>query len=136
MSVGQYTEGASGTFTTLATFHGVMECEEWTQPVQALAVPGLIGSTHLLDYRKSRSLSIEIRAHGYSSYANLNTALEALDALNQTLTGSVVLSGALVATHANCTFMGFKRGTPRFDGSGNNGWWIEGRLHWIQRSPA
>ena len=136
MSLGQYVEGATGTFVALATFHGVMECEEWQQPLQALAVPGLIGSTHLLDYRKSRTISIEARHHGYASYAALSTAMEALDALNQALTGTVVLSGSLVAEHANCTFMGFKRGTPRFDGSGNNGWWIEGRFHWIQRSPT
>lgn len=135
MSVGQYVTGSSGTFGTFGTLHGVMEAGDWNQPTQILSLPGVIGVSQLLDYRKFRELSMEFRIHGYATYALIETAINSIDSQNQTLTGSVVISGALVATFANCTFLGFKRGKIKYDGSGEHDWWVDGRLHWLQRAP-
>lgn len=131
----QYVSGSSGTLTTIGTLHGVMEYGDWNQPIQTMGVPGVIGVSQLLDYRKERTLSCEFRIHGYASYQNISNALDAADALNQTLTGRVVMSGILDATFDECTYLGFSRGPIKWDGSGNNGWWCEGRLHWVQRAP-
>lgn len=131
----QYITGSTGTQITFGTLHGVMVCEPYTQPIQIFSVPGLIGIGQLLDYRKERHLSCDMRAHGYATYADLSDALELLDSYNQTLTGDVVVSGSLNFTYENCTFLHFARQAPKYDGTGNHDWWIEGRLHWIQRAP-
>lgn len=135
MSVGQYYAGTSGASNTFGTLHGVMDSEPWVQPTQTLMLPGVIGVSQLLDYRKERQLSCDLRIHGYSDYASIAAALETIDSNNQTITGRVFMTGTLVMNYDNCTFMGFSRGPIKYDGSGNHGWWVEGRLHWVQRSP-
>lgn len=135
MSIGQYTSGSSGSFTAFGGYHGLMDAGEWDQPIQTLAIPGLAGVTQLLDYRKQRMLSISWRNHGFSTLALVTAGIEALNALNQTLTGRVILNIGGAVNFDNCTFMGFKHSPPKYDGSGQNGWWVEGQLHWIQRAP-
>jgi hypothetical protein len=136
MSIGQYAVGSSGSFTAFGGYHGIMDASEWQQPIQTLYIPGAIGITQLLDYRKSRELSIPWRNHGFSTLALITTALDSLHALNQTLTGRVILNIGGAVNYDNCTFMGFKHGPPKYDGSGVNEWWVEGVLTWIQRAPS
>lgn len=115
--------------------HQTMICGPWEQPIQSLSMPGLIGTTMLLDYRKSRQLSIEYRIQDFESYSAIMSALSDIDSLNQRLVGAVVMYGTLRARFDKCVFMGFERGEPRWDAGGNHDWWIEGKLHWVQRSP-
>lgn len=135
MSISQYAVGGSGSLIPYGGIHQVMETGEWRQPIQSLSMPGIIGTAQLLDYRKERSLSCEFRIQGYSDFESLMTDLDYIDSLNQTLTGTVVLDGTLIYEYQNCTFTGFAHGPPKYDGSGQNGWWCEGRLSWIQRAP-
>ena len=122
--------------TTFGTLHGAMNEGPWNMPIQTLSVPGAIGVSHLIDETKERQLSCPFRIHGYASYALCKAALDAVDAVNGKLTGTVTITGTLASTYTNCTFIGFDRGQIKYDGSGQNGWWVEGRLVWIQRSRS
>lgn len=136
MALYQYpVEGTSDDEYSFGNYHGVMEPMPWDMPIQSFQVPGVLGVAHLIDKTKSRHLSCEMRFQGYSSYANLESALASLDAYNGVLKGTVYFTGTLAGSFPKCTFLGFERtNRSRYDGSGQNGWWIEGRLHWIQRT--
>lgn len=136
MSLIQYQSGSSGSSTDFGGFVGMMQEGVWEQPRQSYSVPGVVGSAHLVHARTSRPLSCSYRIHGYATRALAEAALRAIDALTDTLFGTVsnTVSGDTV-TWENCTFMGYERGEIRYDGSGEHGWWVEGRLNWIQRVP-
>lgn len=136
MALYQYpVEGVDDDEFHFGNFHGVMEMQPWEMPVQSFQVPGVLGVAHLVDMTKSRHIACEIRWQGYETYALLESAIAALDAFNGVLRGTVYFTGPLEGAFPKCTFIGFERTSKaRYDGSGLNGWWIEGRLHWIQRT--
>jgi hypothetical protein len=136
MAIGQNDdESGSPTLYTFGNLHGQIIEGPYLMPVQTLTTPGLIGEAHLIDEAKSRPLSCYFRLSGYSTYGNLVSALTTLDSKIGKLVGSVILTGTLASTWPRCTFVGFERSrVPTYDGSGQNGWWIEGQLRWIQRA--
>jgi hypothetical protein len=135
MALYQYKGDEDYDATLFGNYHGVMESDPWDMPIQTFQVPGLYGVAHLIDKTKGRHLSCMIRYQGFSSYYDLEVNLAGVDAVNGTLTGTVFFEGVLSCSYPKCTFIGFERMSQiKYDGSGQNGWWIEGRLHWIQRT--
>lgn len=115
-------------------YHGVIISGPWNMPVQVMSVPGVYGVSHLIDATKERRLSCYLRCQGFASYEALELAMTAFDAVNGVLTGRVFLEGYINGSYPKCTFMGYERGEIKWDGSGLNGWWVEGQLTWIQRT--
>lgn len=135
MSVYQYQEGESGFEVLFGNYHGVMIPETWSMPIQSFHVPGLWGVAHLIDTTKERHLSCYLRYQGFESWQLMEQGLSNLDGYNGKLTGNVYFTGTMEGTFPSCTFLGFERTSEvKWDGSLQNGWWVEGRLHWIQRS--
>ncbi len=136
MALIQYQSGSSGTSTNFGGFVGMMQEGVWEQPIQAFSAPGVTGAAHLIHARLSRPLSCSYRIHGYATRALAEAALRTIDALTDSLFGTVSNTvGADTVTWENCTFRGFVRGEIKYDGSGEHDWWVEGRLNWIQRAP-
>ncbi len=136
MALIQYQSGSSGTSTNFGGFVGMMQEGPWEQPIQSYSVPGVTGSAHLVHARTSRSLSCSYLIDSYATRALAEAALRAIDALTDSLFGTVSNTvGSDTTTWENCTFRGFERGPIKLDGSGEHGWWVEGRLNWIQRAP-
>jgi len=135
MAVYQFETEGGGSAVLFGNYHGVMVSEPWSQPIQSFQVPGVYGVAHLIDATKERRLSCYLRWQGYASYFDIETALAAIDAYNGVCVGDVFFEGSLTGTFPKCTFLGFDRTSEiKYDGSGQNGWWVEGRLHWIQRT--
>jgi hypothetical protein len=135
MALYQYTDDDATSEVHFGNLHGVMEPDPWDMPIQSFQVPGLYGVAHLIDKTKGRHLSCYLRYQGFETYALLEEGLANLDGVNGTLTGNVYFTGTLAGVFPRCTFLGFERTMPiKYDGSGENGWWVEGRLHWIQRT--
>jgi len=135
MAVYQFYNEDGGDYFHFGNYHGVMVSDPFNQPIQTFQIPGVYGVAHLVDRTKDRHLSCEHRIQGFASYYDLEVNLSTIDAVNGSLFGDVFFEGVLAGTYYRCTFIGFERtSTIKYDGSGQNGWWVEGRLHWIQRT--
>jgi len=135
MALYQYKGEEDYDATLFGNYHGVMEIDPVDMPIQTFQVPGLTGVAHLIDKPKGRHISCYIRYQGFSSYYDLEVNLAGLEAVTGTLSGTVFFEGTLACSYPKCTFVSFERTSKiQYDGSGQNGWWVEGRLHWIQRS--
>ncbi len=115
--------------------HGLVRPE---QPAELQISPGRFfavkGVSQLIGETTDRALSCEFMLSGYTDDSDLVDILDEIDNQAGQLIGDLVQSGNFGQTFGNCTFISFERGAPFFDASGVNGWNVEGRLHWIQRS--
>ena len=95
---------------------------------------GVRGESHLLGRTYGRPLECEYLLSDFDDPADLKNLLVSMDLKVGELTGDLAQTGNWSQTFGDCTFIGFERGIPFFDGSGEHGWCVEGRLKWIQRT--
>lgn len=96
---------------------------------------GVRGEAHLLGDISGRDLTCDFMLSGFGTSALLDAAIKTIEAQMGRLTGTVSLTGNIVTSQPNCTFLAFERGPMMIDGSGVNGWLVRGRLRWRQQRP-
>ena len=96
---------------------------------------GVKGVSQIVGKTGSRMLTCEVYLDGYSTLPLLRTAVKTIQNKAGQLTGTLTETvEGNATTYGNCTFLGFKPASkPMKDGSGVNGWFINGTLHWLQR---
>lgn len=125
--------------TSLATLNQLPELGTYTNEPIVSSAYGVRGTVQITDERHGRPILIECTYSGYSTYALLEAALLALEALipakaDKTL---VVVAGASTLTYYHCTLNAVERlpnptngrRSAYYDGSGVNGWRHEIMLH-------
>ncbi len=106
---------------------------DWEAPLIVNRSFGLKGETHTTGEREGRDITVEVTISGYGTLALLDAATETINSKINKLTGTLTVDGVSLN---NCTFRGFAAtGNPMLDGSGVNGYRINGNLRWRQRSP-
>lgn len=123
-----------------STTHQVPSEEEWENNPIYTNFYGVAGSVEIRDAEHGRMVMIEARFGGYSTPALLQAALYVVDGKAGSLNDSTltVVLGASSCTYRNCTFVKFNRSSKmQYDGSGVNGWYIDGVLVFrqLKRTP-
>lgn len=102
-------------------------------PISVGRFPAVKGTSHLIGQLQDRPLECQYILKGYEDPEDLQDVLDEIDGKAGELTGTLTETGNYGQTYENCTFIGFDRGIPFKDGSGQHDWCVEGRLRWIQR---
>jgi hypothetical protein len=134
-----YLSGASGSNYTFrgSQQHGdvIVDGNDWEPEIVEEKFFGVQGVSHLIGAPGGRDLSCEFWLTGYVSAIALGNDLQEIDSKIGLLLGSVAITGNITGSYNNCTFLGYRRGARFYDGSGLNGWMIQGQLIWRQRKP-
>jgi len=103
------------------------------QAFQVNSYPGTKGVSIFADRTKSRELSCEYTIDG-ASESQLYTALEAIDAEQGKLDGTLQITGTFSGSYSNVTFTGYARErNAEYSSGGIVGFVQHGRLTFIQR---
>lgn len=114
--------------------HGAASLMPVDVSVQVMRVAGINGESHLADQPKGRELVVEGYLRNYSSLQLLTDDLDEIDDNAGQLNGTVTITGDAALTAPRMTFMGREViQPPRYDGSGQHGWFCKIRLKWTQR---
>jgi len=114
--------------------HGTANVPPWEFSVARQRVFGIAGEQTLYGQAHARFITIPYHLYGYSSHANLQTAIASLAAdagTSGTLT--VDLGGGDSISFTTIAFEGFEPSEePWKDGAGVNGWQVRGSLKFRQ----
>ena len=125
-----------GSFNFSSTIHGTPVVPPWEFTVSEQKWFALNGAYELLGSANARTIKISYEFTGNASHTALQSALATLSAAIGTIGTLVVdLGGGDSVSFTHCTFYGFQpSGQPMLDGSGVNGWEMQGELIFRQRN--
>mgnify|MGYP000552992865 CR=1 FL=1 len=116
------------------TTHGLPIEGDWIFEDVTESYFGVQGVQQVKDLLKWREIRLALDVGGYSTFANLNTALDTLDSKINALSGTLTINGA---TYPHCVFKGFLRAGPSMYLTGpasGSGYMQQGYLVWRQLS--
>jgi hypothetical protein len=109
--------------------------EPWEVNVVRKRWFAVIGETTLVGAKTSRRLSMPVHYYGAATHVALQGAIANLQSYVEVLNGTLTVDfgGGDSSSWTNVTFTGFEiTKDPFVDGSGVNGWQIEGNLNFRQ----
>ena len=121
------------TMTTGSNLHGPMKPGnvDFARSVQSFF--GVIGEYHLMGKLRGRELTAWFQLTGYTSHANIHTAMETIASWIGESGNTTWVVGSDTKTFGSTIFEGFApEEEPWLDGSGNFGWNCKGVLKWRQ----
>lgn len=122
-----------GAVDTGTSLHGSIKVSSWDYSRTVQTFFGVTGEFHLQGRLHGRDLAAWYLPSGYATHALLHDAIETMNALSGTSGSMVWTSGVDVKTFTNCVFNGFELDEdPWYDGSGVNGWLVQGQLRFRQ----
>lgn len=113
--------------------HGAVEYGELETPLIVAEFNGVVGVSVIADEPKGQLLRCRAWIDGYASLTLVQDAVDAIQAKQGTLTGTLTVTGGAADTIERCTFSKFTPERPFLDGSGVHGWVCRGILAWIRR---
>lgn len=124
---------ALGSMTTGSALHGSFRPTAWDVSRSMQTFFGLDGAYYLTGGRHERKLSAWCQPYGYSSHANLQAAISAINEYVNTFGTMTWIVGADSGSYTNTIFEGFEpEEDPWYDAAGINGWQVRGTMKFTQ----